>query len=134
VVITLEIPFADRIANHVRAHKTEYLVAGVAGITFLIMRGRNAGVLRVLDGSDGITVRPLTLLSNKTNVVTLIGRDTQGPPSWVVRCLETGDFFVSQADAAKSMNIPASVLSTHLNGKFEDALGLHFERICLAAN
>jgi hypothetical protein len=129
----------DQVKTHVRKHQTVYSMVAIAGITCVIMRGRNASVLRVLDGSfdfprsSTVTIRPLTFLSHRTTVVAVVSRGTQGPPSWVVRCLETGEIFISQADAAKAMNISASILSSHLNGKFEHALGNHFERICMAA-
>ena len=127
-----EVVDVNKIKDHFQKYSFLYGI-GIASFTYLIMRERNAGVLSVPDGSDGITIRPLTFLSNRTNVVTVISRGTQGPPSWVVRCKETGEIFVSQIEAARSMNIPPSILSSHLNGKFDDALGHHFERICMAA-
>ena len=129
-------PVFDPIKAHIGRHKVAYSFGtgvAIAGITCVIMRGRYAGVLRVPDGSERITIRPFTFLSNRTNIITLIGRETQGPPSWVVRCKETGDIFISQLDAARTMNLSPSNLSSHLNGKYSDVSGFHFERICLAA-
>ena len=126
----------DEVKAHVSRHKTAYLIGagiGIAGITFLIMRGRHVGVLRVPYGSDEVTVRPLTFFSNRTNVVTIIDKGTKGAPSWVVHCKETGEVFKSQLEAAKTMNLSPSNLSSHLNGRYSDVSGFHFERICMAA-
>ena len=67
------------------------------------------------------------------NDVSFIFSNRQGPPSWVIRCKETGDIFSSQAKAALEMNIEASRISEHLNGVRDSVNGYHFERICLAA-
>lgn len=47
----------------------------------------------------------------------------------LVRCNETGEVFASQNRAADLLKIPKSLLTGHLNGKFESANGLTFERI-----
>ena len=57
----------------------------------------------------------------------------QGPPSWVVRCIETGDVFSSQNKAAEELGISSTNISYQLNGIKPDINGLHFERICMAA-
>ena len=57
----------------------------------------------------------------------------QGPPSWVVRCLETGEVFSSQNKAAEVLNVSPHDISLYLNGLKDNAGGLHFERICMAA-
>jgi hypothetical protein len=127
----------QKLKEHFKKHKRRYLELagglGIAGISWTIMRGCHAGVLRVPDGSDGITVRPLSVLSNRMNVVTLIEANRQGAPSWIVRCKETGEFFSSQLQAAREMGISPANLSSHLNGKFDDVSGFHFERIAMVA-
>ena len=66
------------------------------------------------------------------NMTTVIERDGRGHPGWPVRNLETRRIDLSQKAAAKHFRIPESVLSAHLNKKFENADGLHFERVNLA--
>jgi hypothetical protein len=63
----------------------------------------------------------------------MIEANRQGPPSWVVRCKETSDIFMSQKAAAKEMGLSASHLSDHLSGGMDHVRGFTFERICMAA-
>jgi hypothetical protein len=67
------------------------------------------------------------------NNVSYISANRPGPPSWVVRCLETDMLFTSQKKAALEMDITPSNISRHLNGLQETAEGYHFERICMDA-
>jgi hypothetical protein len=125
------------VKNHFERHKVAYsLGAGVAvaGITCLIMRGVHSQHI-----GRGISVtadRGISVVADRSVVkdnVFLISARRQGAPSWVVRCLETGGIFSSQLSAAKEMNLPASELSQHLNGKMDHVRGFTFERICMAA-
>lgn len=128
------------VREHVRKHKTVYISAAtsvvVAGITVAIMRRKSCirdaigvpaqGAIGVLGGS--VTIKDSTL-----NTVSYISAERQGPPSWVVRCLETGNVFTSQKSAAVEMGLDPRHLSEHLNGIREHVNGKHFERICMAA-
>lgn len=67
------------------------------------------------------------------NDISYIPANRQGPPSWVVRCLETGGIFPSQRQTAVGMDLPENELSQHLNGTIPHVRGYHFERICMAA-
>ena len=62
----------------------------------------------------------------------MIDREGRGHPGWPVRNLETKHVFLSQKEAANAFNIPESLMSGHINGKFPDVDGLHFERINFA--
>ena len=129
----------DRLKEHFRKNKVIYscgLTAfGVAGITYTLMRGRHASVQRVLDGSDllseSITVRPLSFFTNRNtnNIVNVIEREGRGHPGYLVRCIETGEGWISQIKAADAANTYPSVMSGHLTGKIPDVHGLHYERI-----
>jgi F0F1-type ATP synthase membrane subunit c/vacuolar-type H+-ATPase subunit K len=131
-MVTIKVEFPDytgRIKEHVLRHKTAYLIgAGVAiaGITYLVTRNTSIG-------QGNVNVRALNILSNRPNIVTVIESGRQGPPSWVVRCLETDEVFTSQRGAAIIKGINERVISQHLNGGIENAGGFHFERICMAA-
>lgn len=57
----------------------------------------------------------------------------KGPPSWVVRCVETGQLYSSQRQAAKTLNLDKNNLSKHLNGLTDSVGDLHFERVCMSA-
>jgi hypothetical protein len=138
----------DKVKTHVKDNIDLYVVfsagVGVAGITYLIMRG--AASLPIRDaigvpaqgaiGVLGERAVSQNIVSGKNNVlhsVSYFSADRQGPPSWVVRCLETGNIFTSQKSAAAEMGLSAAHLSEHLNGIREHVSGNTFERICLAA-
>lgn len=126
-----------KITEHLRKHKWKYIlgvsVIASAGITTLIMR---RCFIPYIENSDCIFAQNSVNILGKnvvTNNVSYISSNRQGPPSWVVRCLETDQVFTSQNAAAKSMGISIKDLSQHLNGLHEHANGYHFERICMAA-
>jgi hypothetical protein len=122
------------VKDHISRNKTVYISTGIsvaiAGITCAIMRGRYTGVLRVLDQSDTINVRPLSFLSKQSNhIVNVIEREGRGHPGYLVKCLETGITYLSQTQAASDMGLSKSMLSSHLNGAVNDVNGFHFERV-----
>lgn len=124
------------IKDHIERHKVAYSFAAgaaLAGITAVIVRDFVS--LPISHGTSVTAKRGISVLGRKVvmNNVSYISANRQGPPSWVVRCIETGAIFTSQHAAATEMGIPASELSKHLNGLMDHARGNHFERICLAA-
>jgi hypothetical protein len=128
----------ERIKAHVKKHEVVYscVVTGVvvAGITTIIMRSCGAAVPRVADGPVKVTVQPLSFFSKQENaIMTIIHRGGSGAPSYIVECLETGEAWLSQRQAAMMKNVSESVMSGHLNGKLDDVNGFHFRRIGLAA-
>jgi hypothetical protein len=127
----------DSIKAHVGRHKTIYCSVGtgiiVAGITYTITRGVAS---QSISGGISVTAkRGISVLGKKVvmNNVSYISANRQGSPSWVVRCLETGEIFTSQLSAARELDIPASEISKHLNGLMDHVRGYHLERVCLAA-
>lgn len=81
----------------------------------------------------GVLGEKVDIKDTTLNVVSYFSSGRQGPPSWVVRCLETGDVFTSQRAAAFAMGLAQDHLSNHLNGIRDNVNGFHFERICMAA-
>jgi hypothetical protein len=126
-----------KVKSHFQKNKTAYTILGtgviVAGITYVIMRGvAPQSISSSVTGTAGSSVTGTgkkVVISN----VSFISADRQGPPSWVVRCKETGTIFTSQRIAAFEMGITETNLSKHLNGLQENAEGYTFERICMAA-
>lgn len=121
-----------------REQKKEWAIrvgigVGVAAITTLIVRdvlsqpiGRD--IVVTADRAIGVVGKKVVMRN-----ISFISANRQGPPSWVVRCIETGGIFTSQNAAASELGLSPSHLSAHLNGMREHVNNLHFERICLAA-
>lgn len=127
-----------KIKKHFRKNKQLYIGLGiglgVAGITWLVMRERHATLLSRVDGSktadSSVTVRSLSVFSKQGDiVVTTVHTGSRGHSGFRVKNLEDGRVFATQADAAREYGISPSILSCHLNGKYKDAQGSHFERI-----
>ena len=136
------------VKEHVYKNKKTYVACGltaitVAGITMLVMRprigsaiGGAAGPAVGGTGQSGVSnfISPVNVGGKTTvNLSQVIEAHRQGPPSWVVRCLETGEAWASQRSAALANGLQESHLSSHLNGLRDHVNGLHFERVCLAA-
>jgi len=122
----------DRVLIHLRKHKRLYIVgslAAVAGFVWYTRSNLRVSITATASGSQSIAAGK-NVMMYKVNYITA---DRQGPPSWVVRCKETGDVFTSQRSAALNMELPQNLLSEHLNGRRPDVAGNHFERLCLAA-
>jgi hypothetical protein len=144
----------DSIKTHVMKYKIQYscVAAGIvsAGITYIIMRSRlDYSISRAI----GVTAKGVHDVLGETSVnalevnrgglvlgnsyalnnVSFISSNRSGPPSWVVRCIETGGIFSSQNSCANEMGLATNELSQHLNGLREHVKDFHFERICMAA-
>jgi len=105
----------------------------VAGITAIIMRSIAS---QHISRAIGVTAqRTIGVLGKNVVIsnVSYISANRQGPPSWVVRCKETGNIFASQAKAAIEMGLSKEHISNHLNGTRDNVNGYTFERICMAA-
>lgn len=136
-----EVDVVDAIKDHVKRHRIAYLLgssAVVAGVVYFFTRSTTA-VERVSEGvnaQEGLVNTASLSVSGKNHTlknVSFILSNRQGPPSWVVRCVETDKIFTSQLSAAKEMGLPAKEISRHLNGLRDHVRGFHFERICMAA-
>lgn len=122
----------DKLKAHVKRHREAYIVGIVclAGITYLVMRSRHTGLTKVPDGHESVTVRPLSIFANqKNNIVTVIEREGRGHPGYLIKCLETGEIFSSQAVAADAAGTSPWFMSGHINGRFPDVNGRHFDRV-----
>ena len=136
-----EVDVTEDIRSHFERNKTAYMAgaAGVtlAGFTFLIMRGRYEALAP--GGAYGpeaadtlVTMRPLSFLSSQSNVVKVVNRSGHGRPGYLIRSLDTDEFFSSQREAATIFGISEKLLSNHLNGKLPNAEGYKFERLNFA--
>lgn len=104
----------------------------IAGITCLVMRERDAPLDTGGDGPETTTIRSFFFaLSAKDsgNVVTAVHNGGRGHPGFRVHSKEHDIVFDSQGAASRAFGIPEAVMSKHLNGKFDNAHGMHFERV-----
>lgn len=133
-----EVDVADEVKSHFEKYKFVYLAGGIgvgiAGFTYLIMRGVDSSE-PISHGNAVTAERGIAVLGKRVVMsnVSYISSNRQGPPSWVVRCKETGEIFTSQNAAASAMGLFASEVSQQLTGRKDNVQGFHFERICLAA-
>lgn len=141
----------EKIKAHLYRHRVAYSCTAtgiaVAGFTYFIMRSKSSqriGRGIPVTASRGIPVTGESVVidnaskfligSNRIlNTVSYISAERSGPPSWVIRCIETGVIFTSQNIAASEMDLPASEISRQLNGVIDHVRGYTFERICMAA-
>ena len=126
----------QKVKQHLSDYKTVYIVGGcvvVAGITCLIMKEPRAilrgGVEEPLRDFTGSYFSSNSLFQFGDNTVTTTFNGSKGHPGFITRCLETGELFATQGDAARAFNIPEQYLSAHLNKGFELQEGIHFERV-----
>lgn len=133
------------VKSHLQNHKEAYVCGVVtvvsAGITALIMRERSAEIrgvsapeIRGVSGESGkILTRSFNFLSkNSGNVVNTVHTGDRGHPGFLTRHIESNTIFESQDSAARCFDISPSMLSGHLNGKFDNIDGNHFERVIAA--
>lgn len=121
----------NKIREHVIEYKETYIAGAIcllAGYTLAITRERHASLQSGLDEPSQVTMRSLFLFSNHNKVV-VNEREGRGHPGYIVRCLETLIEFPTQADAARAMDLSPAVLSSHINGRFDNVNGYHFERV-----
>ena len=135
-----------KIKEHFKKHKTLYISIGcvAVGIGIAVLTGR---IMKNLDQRELLVLprRELLVPDVKGSIVnygpnngivgnvSYISANRQGPPSWVIRCLETGQLYTSQNSAAEALGLNSPDISRHLNGLKEHVNNLHFERICMAA-
>lgn len=129
--------------EHFKKHKELYIGIGIglgvvtlAGITVLIMRESRTPLDAGGDWSEKAPTDSLIFSSGKTvfgdvnnNIVNTFHKGTTGNPGFITRCIETGEVFATQGDAARAFDIPESILSKHLNYGRQLVENLHFERV-----
>lgn len=122
----------DKVKTHFKKNGKFYVgvIVGAATIGVVVLLTRKPSTL-----NNGISIlgKEVTIKDSTLNNVSYFSVDRQGPPSWVIRCLENNHVETSQRKMAKAMGVPEGQLSQHLNGVRDHVNDLHFERICMAA-
>ena len=127
----------EKLKAHWEKYKQTYITVGVSiavgvmvGVgVYVLTKQKNPNIK--VDISGNTDSNPIGVNLGTLNYTVEANR--QGPPSWVVRCLETGEVFSSQRKAAEELGVSDRDISTHLNGMKDNVGGLHFERICMSA-
>jgi hypothetical protein len=114
--------------QHLRDNRTTYLVgAGCLTAGYFLHGVRAPDVVQTFANStDNIA----TVINRSKNVDVVIKYlNARNYNANGCRCIETGEEWPSQIEAAIAKTIAPSILSKHLNGRFDNAKGLHFERV-----
>ena len=126
------------IKEHFAKYRNVYITAGivvlasvVTGLTVYSVSKTDIKPVSVGDINTESNSNVAVNLGGTLNYTIKSGR--KGPPSWVVRCVETGQLYSSQRQAANTLNLDKNNLSKHLNGLNDGVNGLHFERVCMSA-
>ena len=119
----------DRIKQHLNENKDRYLIgagalvvgaaAGYAGGFYT-----SGGVVQIVDSLK------VQINSPSTNEIVLtVVRNGRGHPGYITRCIETGQQWSTQGEAAAAIGRSSRHMTDHLNGATEHLNGLHFERV-----
>lgn len=124
-----DLPKSERIKRHIKKHRVAYSVGGVVVIagTFFML-GRYVGMR---SGPNAwLNAKKIVIKDNIFLIRTYVRQ--QGPPSWIIECIETGDKFVSQAAAAREMGLSKAEISQYFNGNRHNVGGYTFARLAMA--
>ena len=125
----------ETIKNNWKQYKLWYIggtLIVAAGVGGYILNSRiSSAILPTVNNSGSIDITNSQVALG--DLVYKVEANRQGPPSWVVQCLETGDVYSSQNKAAEALKISSTNISKQLNNIKSDAEGYHFRRICLSA-
>jgi len=121
----------DNVKNHIKRNQKVYIISGmivIAGVSFYI--GRRTGVKEITMIKNVINGQGNTL----TTLNHWSGEARKGGLSYMVRCKETGDIWLTQRGAALSHDISETNMSKHLkHGEPIPGTDLTFERVGIAA-
>lgn len=103
-----------KVKDHIRRHQTKYIV----GVTVVVTAGITYAITRQVSlryfPTNAMRINKMTIKDNVLYFTTYARK--QGPPSYVIRCVETGEIFTSQAEACRQLGIDPARMSRHLNG------------------
>ena len=118
----------ERVKRHLRENKKAYLVGAGCLTTGYLLRDKICP--EVVQTFTNSTDNVATVINRSKNVDVVIKYVNQrGYVANPVICLETGEKWASQVEAAVAKGISETNLSQHLNGKYPHANGFHFERL-----
>jgi hypothetical protein len=118
----------ERIKQHLKDNKKVYLIgAGCLTAGYLLRGVSSPDVVQTFTNSTDNVAAVINRSKNVDVVIKYL--NTRNYVANPVRCLETGEEWASQIEAAIAKAINPAILSQHLNNKLAHANGLHFERV-----
>jgi hypothetical protein len=121
----------ENVKNHIKRNEKKYIVLGIvviSGVSFYF--GKRSSIKE-------ITKIKTIISGHGNNFITMhnwSGTNRPGGLSYMVRCKETGDIWMTQHGAALSHEVSDTNMSKHLkHGEPIPGLDLTFERVGIAA-
>lgn len=123
--------------DHVKRNKDIYIgvvicvgATALAITTYVIMKRDFSGKVHLNEHTEFHFSNHGDVYNN--SVVSVFERGGRGHPGYLTRHLETGLVYDSQKAAADALGLNYQHMTDHLNGRKNDVLGNHFERIIMA--
>lgn len=129
----------EKIKNHLKEHKREYLIGGsclvggvlIGAVAYAALPGTAVNVTNNIPVD--VTVKPKITVNPEITVkpVVNIHNTMGGYQQKLVKCLETGQIFESVKAAAEQAGVNPSYMSNHINGRTDHIMGNHYEIVGL---
>ena len=122
----------DQVKQHIKKHKTIYICVAVVVVTTIaavvvtrkVMLAKfSPEVISKVSVAEGATI------GDNAHITTNIYNGLRGHPGFQTLCLDTGEVFSSQNDAALFAGVDKKTMSRHLNGLLPDINGVVFTRL-----
>lgn len=124
-------PKIEKIKQHFKDNAKLYIGIGIgAGVTII---GAAAYVLLSEKGAKLVGVRPVQVLTYKSNQVIDIHIEALGDPGNIIQDLTTGTVYASQNQAARELGVDHRRISKHLQGLTDNVDGHKFTVLGKAA-
>ena len=116
--LTIKVPYIDKMTDHIKRHKTEYIVGSsvvvTAGVTFLLTRRFAIQSISVAPVFNNMPI----FNNDNSSLVNFGGHTTK-----MVKRMSDGAMWEKVTEAAAENNAPLSLMSRHLNGHKPDVYG-----------
>ena len=123
----------DRVKHHLRENKKVYLVGAGVGVGcfaagYLLRRPKMIEIPMIINNMPKFVNKPVIEINNTVN--------NGGHMRKIVKCLETGQLWLSVTEAAREQGKNLSLMSQHLNHPdvVPEINGLHFVIEALTTN
>ena len=116
--LTIKVPYIDRAVDHIKRHKTEYIVGTsvvvTAGVTFLLTRRFAIQAISVAPVFNNMP----TFNNDNSSLVNFGGHATK-----IIKRMSDGEMWAKVTEAAEEAGVSTSFMSRHINGHEPDVYG-----------